>query len=333
MLRDTPTPRVLLLESSAFSGAGGIEAYGRLMHLALSELIVDGGGELRTFVLNDASKDVDSRYVIRRDLVPRCFERQRVRFAVAVLLEVWRLRPHLIVFGHVHFAPIALVLRVVCPNIKQVALTYGVEVWQRQSAMRRRFLSRASRVLTISEFSKEALRTAQGVEASNVEILPCAIDPHWTNIVPEASPNASSRTILTVGRLSSAEAYKGVDQIICSLSQVRRQIPDVRFDIVGEGGDRPRLEAIAKAEGVADIVQFLGRVSELALAHAYAAAHPSAGGDPNAAGAAFADLPPPFPPRRRNCTHRSSSPEWRAATRTPAPRRAPAPCGCRRSDA
>ncbi|MGH9441562.1 MAG: asparagine synthase (glutamine-hydrolyzing) [Thermoanaerobaculia bacterium] len=77
-------------------------------------------------------------------------------------------------------------------------------------------------------------------------------------------------TLLTVARLSSSDRYKGVDQVLRVLPEVLRSVPGVRYRIVGEGNDRPRLEKLAEELGVAENVEFCGRLPGAELARAYA---------------------------------------------------------------
>jgi glycosyltransferase involved in cell wall biosynthesis len=58
-------------------------------------------------------------------------------------------------------------------------------------------------------------------------------------------------TIVAVGRLVP---WKGFDALV----RVMRRLPAWRLTIVGDGRDRARLEALARAEGVADRVRFTG---------------------------------------------------------------------------
>ena len=46
------------------------------------------------------------------------------------------------------------------------------------------------------------------------------------------------------------------------LPRVFAEHPDAIYLIVGDGDDRPRLEALAAAMGVADKVQFVGHVTD-----------------------------------------------------------------------
>jgi phosphatidylinositol alpha-1,6-mannosyltransferase len=65
----------------------------------------------------------------------------------------------------------------------------------------------------------------------------------WTN----------RRVVLTVGALVPR---KGQDMMIRALPEVRRHCPDVLYVIVGEGADKPRMEALVDEHRVGDLVQF-----------------------------------------------------------------------------
>ena len=66
---------------------------------------------------------------------------------------------------------------------------------------------------------------------------------------------------MTVSRLASSERYKGHDRVIRSLPRVLLKHPETIYLIVGDGDDRPRLEALASEFGVRDKVRFAGLVA------------------------------------------------------------------------
>src|SRR5262249_5808636 len=68
--------------------------------------------------------------------------------------------------------------------------------------------------------------------------------------------------MLTVGRLANGERWKGVDEVIEVMPRLLRQFPDLRYLVVGDGSDRARLEAKARAHGLANHVIFAGRIAE-----------------------------------------------------------------------
>ena len=65
---------------------------------------------------------------------------------------------------------------------------------------------------------------------------------------------------MTVSRLASSERYKGHDRVIRVLPRILLDHPDTIYLVVGDGDDRPRLEALTLECGVQDKVMFTGPV-------------------------------------------------------------------------
>lgn len=80
---------------------------------------------------------------------------------------------------------------------------------------------------------------------------------------------AGHPVILTIGRLSASERYKGQDQIILALPSLIQALPDLRYIIGGRGDDEPRLRALAAELGVEKHVTFTGFISDSELADHY----------------------------------------------------------------
>lgn len=74
-----------------------------------------------------------------------------------------------------------------------------------------------------------------------------------------------------VGVVGRLDHEKHVDEIIRSLSIVRRSIPDARLLVVGDGNEHGRLLATVRAEGLERAVTFTGRLPDDELADVYAA--------------------------------------------------------------
>lgn len=73
--------------------------------------------------------------------------------------------------------------------------------------------------------------------------------------------------ILTVARLVP---HKGQDMGVRALAALRNEFPDVRYVLVGEGHDEPRLRTLASELGVSERVIFAGALSDDELPEAYA---------------------------------------------------------------
>jgi glycosyltransferase involved in cell wall biosynthesis len=267
--------RVLLLLPGAFGPTGGIEMYDRLLIKGFHAIARERGGRCEALVLLDEDGQHDARYLDPDQPPPRGFSGSRPRFSAAALAAVVRVRPHLVLVGHVNFGALGLALRAAWPWAQQWYVVHGLEVWSRLRPAPLAALRMADRVLSVSDFTRRELCAKNGVGLDRVSLLPDALDPFWHGAEAAAArtrrePAAPGRTILTVGRLAADEAMKGVDQVIRALPAIARAVPDVRYVVVGDGTDRARLEGIARDEGVADRVTFRGRVSSEELAAAYA---------------------------------------------------------------
>jgi glycosyltransferase involved in cell wall biosynthesis len=139
---------------------------------------------------------------------------------------------------------------------------YSIELkWVNQRiAILRGFLRRAirtaDRVIAISTSTAREITALAGPVP--VEVIPYAVDMP----AHEASPDARRPTILYVGRLVER---KGVAYLIDAAAQ----LPRARVVIIGDGPDRPALEARARGN---PSIEFRGWVTPAELDEAYRAA-------------------------------------------------------------
>jgi len=151
---------------------------------------------------------------------------------------------------------------------RMVALTHGHEVWWSKVPLFSHLLRRVARsvdVLTyLGSFTKSAISAALDArDLQKLMALPPGVDIE--NFHPgDKSEELLKRyglsgklIILCVGRLVQR---KGQDVLIKALSKVRGQFPNAQLVIAGSGNYEERLRALAKQEGVAQSVSFLGRV-------------------------------------------------------------------------
>ena len=109
----------------------------------------------------------------------------------------------------------------------------------------------------ISESTRDDL-VRRGVPRERIAVIHPGVDAAW--YCPDgATPRTAQPTFLYVGRL---KRYKGVEIALRALALARERQPALRLEIAGQGGDRPRLERLARELGLAEAVRFLGFVSE-----------------------------------------------------------------------
>ena len=173
--------------------------------------------------------------------------------------------------GHVNYAPLALLLRRLQPEMRYGVFMYGIEVWDKLSLARRTALQHADFTITISEYTQAAAANKNGRTGRQTYLLPNALE-----VMPDDSGNTqtshkkpSGTTLLTVCRLDASERYKGVDLVIRALPAIASHVPGVQHVIIGSGEDSKRLQELAVSLGVADRVSFLGSVDDATLKSHY----------------------------------------------------------------
>ncbi|HEV3006805.1 MAG TPA: glycosyltransferase family 4 protein [Pirellulales bacterium] len=138
--------------------------------------------------------------------------------------------------------------------------------------MARRALAGANTVITSSRNARQLLLDQWALPEAKVQLLYPGVDTR--EFMPAESDEAARSTlgwqgrtvVLTVGRL---QERKGQDMMIRALPEVREQVPNVLYSIVGDGADRGRLERLARETGMEAHVQFRGEPNDGELLKCY----------------------------------------------------------------
>jgi glycosyltransferase involved in cell wall biosynthesis len=235
---------------------GGVQRYGRALYRTLG-LMTAAHGSLRAFTLNDAS----AIHGIA------AFGHDRRRFATAALGAAHEDQPDVIILGHINLVSLAPAYRVVAPVSRLYVVAHGVEIEGRLTPMRALGLRTCRGVLCVSEATRALMVRRHRVHADRATLLPYGFQP------PEAPPARPDQGIqlLSVSRLCSADAYKGIDTVIEAVASVASRHPDLHLTVVGDGDDLVRLVRLTRTLGIAARVTFTGRVPDDRLQELYAA--------------------------------------------------------------
>lgn len=196
-------------------------------------------------------------------------------FALKGAKGAWIHKPQRIVSTHLNFGPaVQWAARLArCPY---ALVAHGVDVHPGLSFSRLRAMRQADSLFAVSSWTRGLLLDLGGIDPAKIQILPNTYDDSRFLPGPYPRPLAfrygiasDEKIILTVARLDPGEGYKGYDRILRALPGVRQACGKVRYIIAGKGGDRPRIEAMARELGVEQSVVFAGFVPDDELADHY----------------------------------------------------------------
>jgi glycosyltransferase involved in cell wall biosynthesis len=167
---------------------------------------------------------------------------------------LWATGPRVVFLHHVHGAMWKMVLP---PNLA----AFGETVEKRVAPP----IYRRSRIVTLSDSSRDELIHELKFKPSRVSVVPPGIDPRFT---PGDATNEKSPTplVVAVGRLMPVKRF---DELIKVMAEVRRTHPTVELTIASDGAERENLEALVADLDATEWVSMPGRLSDDALVELY----------------------------------------------------------------
>ena len=258
--------RILALVTEAFGGKGGIAQYNRDLFCALASEPHYRLHIIPRFIAVETKEATENIHQSKA-------HRTKLGFVVSAFNLALKTSPDIVFCGHLYMSPLAMLVAKLS-GAKLIIQLHGIEIWSPPSPLQRRALEAADLILCVSRDTRARVMGYAKLSPDKVRVQPNTVSPEFT---PGDRKIARSQfgwgedqfVLLSVGRLASTERYKGQDKVIEALPHLRRIHKNVHYAISGEGDDRPRLEALAKAHGVADSVTFMGHVPRSHLCNLY----------------------------------------------------------------
>ncbi len=254
---------------SGIEDTGGIQHYSACSVQALREIYPQA--RFRIFSKNDAQSDPTTGL--------HAFGRWHGKlhtpvFATAGLAWALRERPNFIFATHPHFmkalAPLTLL------GIPCLTAAHGIEVWGRMNGRFGTAMRVSSGILPVSAFTRDVIQREAAVPMSRMRVVPDTFreesftpGPKSAALMERYGLKPDQPVMLTVGRLSATECYKGQDQILLALPYLIRELPELHYIIGGRGDDESRLRQLCAELGVQNNVTFTGFIPEGELADHY----------------------------------------------------------------
>lgn len=139
---------------------------------------------------------------------------------------------------------------------------------RRSAALVAAALPRCRHLVANSRYTEAALLRKYPGCAGKTSVAWVGVGEEFFSVSPRPAPDGVTR-LLTVCRLS--EPRKNIDAVLHALAQLAPHF-QFRYTVVGEGADRPRLQALSDRLGLATRVRFAGAVAREQLLDHYAEA-------------------------------------------------------------
>jgi glycosyltransferase involved in cell wall biosynthesis len=157
---------------------------------------------------------------------------------------LWYRGPRVVFLHHVHAEMWGMVLP---PTLARI----GDAVERRVAPP----VYRRSRIVTLSESSREEIVDMLGFRADRVTVAQPGIDPRYK----PGGQRSPTPLVVAVGRLVPVKRF---DLLMQALAQVKREQPALEAVIIGEGYERPALETLRAELGASDWLRLPGHVED-----------------------------------------------------------------------
>jgi glycosyltransferase involved in cell wall biosynthesis len=265
--------KVLFLTLRVFA-TGGIEKVCRVMGKALYELGLQNGGRVKIFSMYGAQDRADgNRYFPQ--LLFRGFGYKRIRFVLSSYRE--GRKSGIVLLSHINLLLVGYLIKRSRPSVKLVLLAHGIEVWQPLPAWKKRMLQRCDRILTVSHFTRDKMRSLYDLPEDKFRVLNNCLDPfaeqplekdRSLTLLKHYGLSSDNIILLTVSRMVETERYKGYDKVLQVLPGLIKTYPGLRYLLVGryDDAEKKRLDELISILGLEDIVVFTGLIPDDMLA-------------------------------------------------------------------
>ena len=268
--------QIVVLITGAFHGFGGIETFNRSLIHALDQLASSRDLHVQVLSLLDSTGAPPvSLYAASGRLRFRGFRGSRLQFALSACRAARS--ADTVIIGHANLLPLVPMMNVPMMNPSfKCLVAHGIEVWKPLPRLQRLGAGRLDRILCVSAFTQREMARLNRLDAALFRVFPNTLDPLYAQATHVQADRAAlglppGPMLLSVSRLQPSERYKNMQEVITSLPQVLRQLPDAFYVIIGDGPQRQHFLDLAQHLGLAGKVILPGSVPAALLPSYYAA--------------------------------------------------------------
>jgi glycosyltransferase involved in cell wall biosynthesis len=231
--------KVILFTLQTFSTTGGIQKMTRTLGHALYQLSKTNKWSFELWSAYDRQNDLMPQYISADGF--KGFGTNRINFVLKAISK--SVRPDVIILSHINLSVIGLLIKLVNPNCKVWLIAHGIEVWRPLSFIKKHLLKKCDKVICVSNFTRKQMIIRHDVNPETCNVLNNAIDPFIKlpiafdkpkHLIARYNLTTDQPLIFTLTRLASTEQYKGYEQVIKAISNLKSRFPDIKYILAGK---------------------------------------------------------------------------------------------------
>ncbi|HTN20019.1 MAG TPA: asparagine synthase (glutamine-hydrolyzing) [Pelobium sp.] len=262
-----PQKDALFLTLKTFSHTGGIEKVNRVLMKAGTD--IQSNHLIRFHAKSLYDGEPDEKYITKRR-----FEGFKGNLISFIFKSVKKgIKCDVVMFSHINLAFVGLLIKFLNPKTKIILQAHGIEVWGKQSLLKKSFLRQADLVLSVSQFTKDNLVQHHALDPHKCVVFHNSLDPFFNTDPNEEIVTAlkekhgikkSDCVLVTLTRLVSSEKYKGYDKVISALAELKKGGKSYKYLILGKYDqlEYTRVTDLIRRLGLTEDVRLCGYIKD-----------------------------------------------------------------------
>ena len=262
---------IILFTLQTFSTTGGIQKMTRTLAHALNQVANHNNWNFELWSAYDSNTDLLPQYLPANNF--KGFA-NRITFTLKAFLKAPNF--DVVIISHINMALVGRAIKTINPKCKIWVVAHGIEIWTDLSANKKWLLKNCDKVICVSNFTKQQVINKHNIDAAKCEVLNNALDPFMNLPVAFTKPsyllkryNLTPNTplLFTLTRLNAAEQYKGYEQVIKIIGNLKQTFPAIKYIIAGkcDAAEEIRIKKIISTYKVEEQVLLTGFVEESEL--------------------------------------------------------------------
>jgi len=264
----------LFLTLKVFSATGGIEKVCRVVGKVLYEFGVQNNSLVQVYSMH-GNKDAANNNNYFPAEIFRGFGGKKVKCIIASVREGCNSR--VVMMSHINLLSIGWLIKKINPTTRIILFAHGIEVWKPLNRFKRMMLKSCDEIIPVSKFTADKIRELHQVPAAKIRVLNNCLDPflplpgneHSTiDLRKRYGFSSTDKILFTLTRLSAKERYKGYDNVMRALANLKEAYPSMRYLLAGsyDKEEKAYLDEIIEKLGLTSYVVMTGYVADEELA-------------------------------------------------------------------
>ena len=264
----------LFLTLKVFSATGGIEKVCRVVGKTLFEYGMEKNEAVAVYAMHGDKTAVDGNRYLPSEIF-RSFGGNRINCILASLKKGYRSK--VVIMSHINLLVIGWVIKKISPPTKLVLFAHGIEVWRPLNRFKTMMLRSCDEVIAVSKFTADRIQELHHVAPEKIRILNNCLDPFLQlpgdkfmgqNLRHRYGFKETDKILFTLTRLSAKERYKGYDNVMQALVNLKDDYPSMKYLLAGSYDEEEKkyLDAIIERLGLEAYVVMTGYVADEELA-------------------------------------------------------------------